>query len=366
MSFCDNSYSTQNSMNASKSKSMFASGRWLLLGFLVLGFGNGVDAVAAGRRRRRSLYNVRPCGPGEKAIWTSSKKKVNSCVSCEKGKYRTDTSHALEECMLCPGGRHSSDDLTYCLGDICKAGSYGLADTTVCKQCPAGKYSGKDGVFACKECESGRFVGVVGANHCQGELCPAGKWGIGGAVSQDGIGVCSPCEAGKYSLAGATSCLACPDGKYSREGATVCIDHDKCPHNSYPDVVPRTDSSKISCKRCIYSSEHYYVAFVFAIVVSGLNMAFFIYKRSILAGVCLSLVPMGWILFMNVCNSRRSDIRWSIISFVMNLICLYPLCSLMKQTCSDKYARYCREQLEKKAVQPAQQLSIMVNGAIAV
>ena len=100
MSFCDNSYSTQNSMNASKSKSMFASGRWLLLGFLVLGFGNGVDAIAAGRRRRRSLYNVRPCGPGEKAIWTPSK-KVDSCVSCEKGKYRSDTSHTRRMYVVC-------------------------------------------------------------------------------------------------------------------------------------------------------------------------------------------------------------------------------------------------------------------------
>ena len=329
------------------------------------GGGIGVAAVAAGRRRRRSLYNVRPCGPGQRAIWAPSKKKVTACVSCEEGKYRGDTQHALEECSICKGGRHSSDDLSYCIGDICKVGYFGIKGTAECNICAAGKYSDTDGLFACKECESGRYVAAEGSNTCKGEMCPAGKWGVGGAISPDSVGVCSPCEAGKYSMAGATSCLMCPDGKYSFNEAKVCIDHDKCPGNSYLDIVPRADSSKISCKRCIYSSEYYFAAFVFAIVVIGVNMAFFTYKRTILVGVCLSIIPMCWILFINFCNTKRSDIVWVIISFVINTVSLWPMCSVINNECLEAYKRYRKKQQEKLSLRP-QQPAPVKNGVVMV
>ena len=359
MSFCDNSYSTQNSMNASKSKSMFASGRWLLLGFLVLGFGNGVGAIAAGRRRRRSLYNVRPCGPGEKAIWTPSKKKVESCVSCEKGKYRSDTSHALEECMLCAGGRHSSDDLSYCIGDICKVGSYGFVDTIVCKQCPVGKYSGKVGVFACKDCESGRFMETAGANHCQGDMCPAGKWGIGGSVSQDAVGVCSPCEAGKYSLAGSTSCQSCPDGKYSAGGTGSCIDHKKCPRNSYLLQPPPTDSPTISCKRCIYSSDYYFAAFVFAITVASLNtMVFLSHPTSYHWALLFVICPCVWSIFMNICRNKPGVIP-ATISILMNISSLFPTYFCVRKMCDVKIIEFNKKLYGKKTMQSNNKVNVV-------
>lgn len=340
----------------------------ILVGIVALSFMNdgggiGVEAVAAGRRRRRSIYNVRPCGPGQRAIWTPSKKKVSSCVSCEEGKYRGDTKHALEECMLCAGGRHSSDDLSYCIGDICKAGSFGVADTTECKMCSSGKYSLKDGMFSCKECESGRYVAEEGSKDCMGEMCPAGKWGVSGAVSQDSSGVCSPCEAGKYSVVGATTCLACPDGKYSRKGATVCIKHEKCGPAYYNLVVPRSDSPKISCERCIYSSEYYFAGFIFAAVVIGMNMVFFMSKSSFVPGCCLSIVPACWILFMNFCNSKRINIGWITAGFVMNSACLWPMCSAVKNKLSVAYNRYHNEQREKQSMQP-QQLPAIVKGTV--
>ena len=337
-------------MNIMKTKSVIIAGI-IMLTFTNNGRGNGVDAMAAGRRRRRSLYNVRPCGPGEKAIWTPSKKKVESCVSCEEGKYRSDTAHALEECILCAGGRHSSDDLSYCIGDICKAGYFGIKGTVECNICAAGKYSDMNGLFACKECQSGRYVSAEGSNTCKGEMCPAGKWGIGGSVSQDGVGVCSLCGPGKYSLAGATSCLSCPNGKYSAGGIGSCIEHNKCPRNSYLNAVSPTVSPTISCKRCIYSSDYYFAAFVFAITVASLNTMVFLSDRTRYAWALLFVIcPCVWSIFMNICKNEPSSIP-ATISILMNLWCLFPTYFCVRKMCDVKIIEFNKKRHEKKTMQ---------------
>ena len=310
-----------------------------------------VSAMVGGRRRRRNLYKIRPCGPGQHAIWYPSKKKVESCVSCEEGKYRSDNSHSIEECNTCEAGRHSSDDLTYCIGDICKEGSYGTAGKNGCSQCPSGKYSATLGMFSCTDCESGRYSSKEGSKNCLGTLCPAGKWGTTGSVSLSNIGVCTPCVAGKFSNAGDAQCTICPDGKYSIEGGqAICIEHDKCPRNSYLNVDAPKDSSKISCKRCIYSSEYYFAAFVFAITVASLNTITFLYDTS---KYCWSLIfvicPSVWSVFMNMCKSAPGSVP-ATVSILMNTMCLFPSYICARKICDDKLDELSKKRRDKVCV----------------
>ena len=323
----------------------------ILVGIVALSFMNdgggiGVEAVAAGRRRRRSIYNVRPCGPGQRAIWTPSKKMVSSCVSCEEGKYRGDTQHALEECSICKGGRHSSDDLSYCIGDICKAGYFGIKGTVECNICAAGKYSDMNGLFACKECESGRYVAAEGSNTCKGEMCPAGKWGTSGASSETDTRVCHTCRAGQFSHAGYSRCIACPKGKFSGENAGYCIDHKKCSLNSYPDVEPTTDSDVVSCARCIYSSDIVYAGFIFALTIAIVNILLFLYNRSKYCHAMFFVIsPTLWALFMNMCKSKPGNVA-AIISIAMNLLCTLPSYSALKY----KYIEISEKRLNLKKI----------------
>lgn len=310
-----------------------------------------VNAVASGgRRRRRSLYNERPCGPGQMAIWTPSKKKVDSCVSCEEGKYRSDSSHALEKCNICEGGRYSSQDFSYCIGDICKAGSFGVAGKSDCALCPTGKYSHVDGLFICKECESGRFSISTGSLDCMGDMCPAGKWGASGASSGSVSRACYTCRAGHFSHAGSSMCITCPKGKYSAENAGVCIEHDKCSRNSYPDVEPTAVSAKVSCARCIYSSDIVFIGFVFAVIVASINILLFLYDRSKYCHALFFVIsPALWALFMNMCRSKPGNVG-AIISVAMNLMCTLPAYSALKYKCIDILEKRCNETNEKKKI----------------
>ena len=302
--------------------------RFYYMMFGIIFFNNGVDAMTAGRRR--SLYNERPCGPGQRAIWTPYKNKVDSCVSCEEGKYRSDSSHALEKCNICEGGRYSSQDFSYCIGDICKAGSFGVSGKSDCALCPTGKYSQVDGLFICKECESGRFSISPGSLDCMGDMCPAGKWGASGASSDSVSRACYTCHAGHFSHAGSSMCIACPKGKYSSENAGFCIEHHKCSLNSYPDVEPTTVSTKVSCARCIYSSDIVFIGFVFAVIVASINILLFLYNRSKYCHALFFVIsPVIWALFVSMCRTKPGNVG-AIISVAMNLMCTFPVYSALK------------------------------------
>ena len=113
-------------------------------------------------------------------------------------------------------------------------------------------------------------------------------------------------KIGKYktnAMDRGIECEYCPVGKYSiDDGASSCVEHAKCPAAYYLDAMPKSDSSKISCTRCIYMSNFYYSGFVFALVVIGLNMLFFLSYCSIsyaVVGGCLSICPTCWIMFLN-------------------------------------------------------------------
>ncbi len=57
------------------------------------------DAIAQGRRRRRNLYNHRPCGPGTFAVLSRGKTRVLECRTCAHNTFRPDEKHSAENCL---------------------------------------------------------------------------------------------------------------------------------------------------------------------------------------------------------------------------------------------------------------------------
>ena len=84
--------------------------------------------------------------------------------------------------------------------------------------CAAGSYStnGLDylGLGACKPCDAGKYS-AAGASTCSD--CQAGKYAAAGAST-----LCAHCQAGKISAAGASTCVDCPDGKTANALSTDC------------------------------------------------------------------------------------------------------------------------------------------------
>ncbi|KAJ1481210.1 hypothetical protein T484DRAFT_1565913, partial [Baffinella frigidus] len=113
------------------------------------------------------------------------------CVGCEAGTYKPE--RGLGSCTPCGEGNYST--------------SIAAVAATTCLSCPANSTSdaGSGSMAACGS-------------------CVAGTYQIG-----SGPGVCTPCEAGKYSSRvgspGEESCLRCPSNSQSGVGSG---DIDQC------------------------------------------------------------------------------------------------------------------------------------------
>lgn len=308
--------------------------------FTVIGIFLVLASCDAGtRRRRRNMYNDRPCGPGQHAILSASKKTVLSCEACPKNTYRPDTKHSMESCLGCEAGRVSSEDFTHCIGDICRAGTYGTRDATTCSPCEIGKYS-LDGMFSCTQCESGRYNNVAGQGSCSGEKCPGGKYGLIGQIEKQHTS-CRKCSAGTWSSAGSSQCAECSSGKYSWENSNTCISHDKCPRDMYYSTLPSTTSGKIACTKCMYYSDIYSVGYVFAAIVAGLNIMLYLYNRTKYCYVVIMIIPpSAWLLSLNFCNGKPSDGK-AITSIVMNAFCIIPVINVIITAGKEQYKGYC-------------------------
>lgn len=281
---------------------------------------DGVDARTR-RRRRRNLYNDRPCSSGEHAILSASKKRVVSCEPCKANTYRVDVKHSLEECLVCEAGRYSSSDFTRCLGDICANGTYGSLGSDKCVACPAGKYS-ITGQFTCNECESGRHNNYIGASDCLGDKCPTGKYGLLGQTSSSS---CLSCDAGKWSTDGAGSCSNCIDGKYSSGDSAECSSHESCPSGSYYANTPSSTSSDISCSQCIYASDVYTASYLFSVIVSIMYIIIFLFNHKTYCCVIVFAIVSGiFALSLFRCNSKPGD-QLAIIAIVIDTIFLIYL-----------------------------------------
>ncbi len=290
----------------------------------------GVDAKTR-RRRRRNLYNDRPCSSGEHAILSASKTLVISCEPCKANTYRVDVKHSSEECLVCEAGRYSSSDFTRCLGDICAKGTYGSLGSDKCLVCPAGKYS-ITGQFTCNECESGRHNNYIGASDCLGDKCPSGKYGLLGQTSSSSCLSCGclscdclACDAGKWSTDGVGSCSNCIDGKYSSSDSAECSSHESCPSGSYYANTPSSTSSDISCSQCIYASDVYMAAYLLSLIVSiTYIIIFFLNPKKYCCILVFVIVSGVFALSLSRCKSKPSD-QLAIIAIVIDTIFLIYL-----------------------------------------
>jgi len=296
-------------------------------------------APAASTRRRRNRYNDRPCGPGQHAILSKSKKTVVNCETCPTNTYRTDTKHSIETCLSCEAGRVSGEDFTYCVGDICKAGTHGTTDSTTCTQCEIGKYS-IVGQFSCIDCESGRYNNAIGRGSCIGDKCQGGKYGLIGQTEKQHT-TCTACPEGKWSTGGASKCEDCLTGKYSFGNAVTCTSHDTCPRDMYYSISPSVTSSKTSCAKCMYYSVIYSVSYFFACLVAGMSTILYLYNR---AAHCYMLViiipPTSWLLALTFCNGNPKN-SIAIVSIIMNTFCFIPVVDAIITACKERYKKYC-------------------------
>ncbi len=122
---------------------------------------------------------------------------------------------------------YRGDGLSPVLAIPCSAGSFSAADSSVCTQCPGGKYSigtRATSEDSCQLCEAGKFSNQS-ASFCT--YCSPGSFSDSAASI-----ICRVCEPGKYSNQSyLQSCQSCEVGKYSNQtGSSVCTN---CPPGIY-------------------------------------------------------------------------------------------------------------------------------------
>jgi len=138
------------------------------------------------------------------------------CVSCPAGTYGTDGS----TCTPCAAGTTSvagATSATACTP--CAAGKFSAAGAS-CTDCPQNATCPTKTDFTCNPGYEKSVSGLT----CQQLTCAPGKY-VNGSI-------CTDCEAGTTSVAGATSasaCTACQPGTYSAAGASSCT---TCPANA--------------------------------------------------------------------------------------------------------------------------------------
>jgi hypothetical protein len=163
-----------------------------------------------------------------------------SCIDCPAGKY-SDTDGA-SECTPCAAGRYETNvGTTECSGACvlgtstnglegqqsvescrsCETGKYANSEGQgVCEDCEAGKYADHAGLSTCTDCPLGHYESKKGAKTCY-SLCAAGKSTEGSTA----YSACVDCELGKYaSSEGSAECTSCPVGYHqSTKGQSACI-----------------------------------------------------------------------------------------------------------------------------------------------
>merc|ERR1719427_125993 len=234
-----------------------------------------------------NIYSRLPCGTGRYSLAGSS-----VCAACPNGTWvatNTSTSEAnctsaacdqhhacvggvktvcpagkdtfyygSSFCEDCPPGKHSSSgsacDAASCLAghqcingvmQACVPGKYS-AGAASCEECPEGTWSTLgspssgcnttncgDGYFCYRgfrsACRDGKYsnAGARYGHECLSSLCPPGYYCLAGAVK-------TLCQAGRYSIGGASACTFCPAGKYGDvSGSNSSVFCSQCHAGSY-------------------------------------------------------------------------------------------------------------------------------------
>ena len=159
-------------------------------------------------------------------------------------------------CQECPAGKYSEREGSTECGN-CGAGRYSSAGSSACSRCERGKYSGAEVASFCFACPEGKTMEAstnrTSIDECL-KICRPGE-----AASQNstvdgvGAGACQVCAAGKYNREkGATACTDCARGTYSAANSSVCTD---CPvdHTTYPSGGESVGDCLLLCQPGSYS-----------------------------------------------------------------------------------------------------------------
>ena len=194
------------------------------------------------------------CGVGKYQDTNSNSGDSTSCKDCDAGSY---SGGGVEECTSCPEGTYSGTGQETC--DTCSDGKQAQSTTNVdinayvtdsateCVTCQDG-YDNTDG-NQCDACAAGYFS-VDGAI-CA--LCPPGS--ITDTLADEGGSTCTHCPAGKYSADSRQACQVCPAGHVTNTltgiGATTCT---QCPPGKW------TANSVEPCKEWTICDPGFYLA----------------------------------------------------------------------------------------------------------
>ena len=208
---------------------------------------DGAEQGRAGAERRILPY-CRDEGQLRRYIWnggtlTITNTETNAAVATSTGpenscKYGNEDSCERTETACLPCGSYSAQQAGSSYNEEVSWLIWDPEGSTVAEA------SGTDSAAFSRVCASCTLgSGSVSETEC--ETCPEGKYS-----DVDGVGLCTGCEAGRYSrTTGATSsdfCLECEAGKYSPEGSsseTTCIrfshfwDFRGCSGNSVVDAA---------------------------------------------------------------------------------------------------------------------------------
>ena len=194
-----------------------------------------------------------------------------SAVDCPMGQYQDEEGQT--SCKLCSAGYYNDQEGQISCDAPCEAGKYSLTGASFCQNCPAGRYSNQTGLSSGDDCTPvphGKYASASGS----GVDCPIGQYqdepgqtscklcSSGYYNDKEGQISCdTPCEAGKYSLTGASFCQQCPAGRYSNQiGLSSGDDCTPVPAGSYesndnftlcPVGQYQNEEGKTSCKLCL-------------------------------------------------------------------------------------------------------------------
>ncbi len=201
------------------------------------------------------------CGTGS-AVGTScnagqySLTGAAACTNCSAGTYGVTGGLASAACSgLCSAGYVCPAGSVSPTAELCPAGTYSLAGSWACLQCPSGTYGATPGAVSAS-CSGPCAPGTYGGSHgqtssaCSGN-CAAGYSCPAGSVSP----TTSVCPAGRFSLPGAAACSDCPGGRY---GATPAMANASCSgpcSPGYACAAGSTNATATVCPAGRYSSE---------------------------------------------------------------------------------------------------------------
>jgi hypothetical protein len=188
----------------------------------------------------------------------------NNCAICLNGSY--NAKFGIPACKPCPAGFYCDNSIDSTSFVICPAGSFCPEGDTTSNNvnkyvCPAGTYSAKTKLSAeteCTPCDPGKYC-LAGATSVSGScsagyVCPSGAatatpTGIFSFVDGDtGFNIPAPCPAGHYCSIGSSYPTPCATGTYQiTTGQSSC---DACPAGKYCDETAIALTSQMDAKDC--------------------------------------------------------------------------------------------------------------------